>query len=314
MGLAAGPREAVEPEGKIALNGELCEPADLSGLALHRGLLVVCTDEGAQLNVLKRTSPEAFEALPPIQLIDDETAEVDMEGAASDGRHVFIVGSHSRSRKKLESARTYEKNRRRLTQIDDQAARYHVFRLALDDGGRCVSRDSISLGKILANDEILAPFSRLPGKENGVDIEGIAAAGGTLYFGFRGPVLRGNFVPVVALQYDRPDDYRILFVDLAGRGIRDLAAVAGGLLLLAGPVGDGDESYELYFWNKLDCLPGQDAPRGKVTRVGTVRSSGEAKPEGIAIVEETGGQVRLLLLCDGAADRSVERIRIAVAR
>jgi Protein of unknown function (DUF3616) len=315
--LASWPAAAaaeVKSEGKVRLNGALSEPADLSGLALHGRLLVVCPDEGAKLNVLEPASPEAFDALPPIQLLDDETAEIDMEGAASDGRHVFVVGSHSKARKKLDADRTYEKNRRRLTQIDDQVSRYNVFRLAFDEAGKCMSRDNISLAKILRNDEILAPFTKLPGKENGIDIEGIAAADGMLYLGFRGPVLRGNYVPVLALKYDAPHEYQLLFVDLAGRGIRDLAAVAGGLLVLAGPVGDGDGSYELYFWNKRDCVPGQDSPRGKVTHVGTVGSSRDSKPEGIAVLAEANGDVQLLLVCDGSAERSLERIRIAIPR
>lgn len=312
-GLPVEAARAVEAEEKFELNGELSEPSDLSGLALHRGLLVVCSDEGAKLDVLRR-SGDAFDALPPIKLIDDERAEIDMEGAASDGQHVFVVGSHSRARKKLDAGRTYTNNRQRLGQIDNEASRYNVFRLGLDERGRCISKESISLAKILRNDEILSPFTKLPGKENGIDIEGIAAADGTLYFGFRGPVLRGNYVPVLALEYERPERYRLLFVDLAGRGIRDLAAVSGGLLVLAGPVGDGDGSFELYFWDKQDCVPGRDSPHGELKHVGTVESSREAKPEGITVVEEHDGDVRLLLLRDGMVDPCIEQIRIALPR
>jgi hypothetical protein len=313
VGLSA-PASAVESEGKVQLNGELSEPADLSGLALHRGLLVVCTDEGVKLNVLRRSSPAAFDALPSIRLLDDETVEIDAEGVASDGRFVFVVGSHSRARKKLEPERTYENNRRRLTQVDDDDGRSNVFRLELGDDGRAVSQDSISLHDILKNDEILAPFTKLPGKENGIDIEGIAAVDGLLYLGFRGPVLRGNYVPVMVLSYEEPDAYRLLFVALGGRGIRDLAAVNDGLLVLAGPLGDGDGPHELYLWNKRDCVPGQDSPGGRVTHVGTLASAPEAKPEGIAVVAETDEDVSLIVVCDGSAQRSVEQIRVMLKR
>jgi hypothetical protein len=312
--LPAAIAAAADSEEKVRLLGELSEPADLSGLALHRDLLVVCSDEGAKLNILRRSSSDAFAALPPIALVDREQAEIDMEGVASDGRSVFVVGSHSRARKKLDPKRTHADNRERLVQVDNEDSRYLVFRLELAADGRSLAQDSISLRKILQNDEILAPFTKLPGKENGIDIEGIAAADGRLYFGFRGPVLRGNYVPVIALKYDQPRDYCLSFVNLGGRGIRDLAAVTGGLLVLGGPVGDGDGTHELYFWNKRDCLPGQDSPAGKVVHLATVASTPEAKPEGIAVAAETDADVRLLILSDGAADPCLERLRIALPR
>jgi hypothetical protein len=243
-----------------------------------------------------------------------EGTEVDLEGLAGQGDVLYAVGSHSLARKQPDADKSYQKNRLRIMEVNEDANRDQLFRLKLDAEGQLAKKDSINLRPLVLQHSLLRPFARLPSKENGIDIEGVAADNGTLYFGFRGPVLRGNYVPIVALEYDRPDDYRLLFVDLAGRGIRDLAAVAGGLLVLAGPVGDGDGSHELYFWNKLDCVPGDGSPQGKVTRVGTIRSTDTAKPEGIAIVEESHGIVRFLLLCDGAPEPSVERLRISIPR
>ena len=40
---------------------------------------------------------------------------------------------------------------------------------------------------MIAKSDVLAPFTRLPAKENGVDIEGIAVRDDLLYVGFRGP-------------------------------------------------------------------------------------------------------------------------------
>jgi hypothetical protein len=306
--------QVLESHGKVRLAGTLCEPRDLSGVAAHGELLVVCTDEGVRLNLLVRKSPQEFAAVAPLALIADQEAEIDAEGVASDGRHVFVVGSHSLARKKLEADRTHAANRSRLEQIDDEAQRHKVFRLDLNAAGRLVAQDSISLDAILTADPILAPFTKLPGKENGIDIEGVAAADGTLYFGFRGPVLRGNYVPVLSLKYDRPADYNLLFINCGGRGVRDLAAVKDGLLVLSGPVGDGDGSHELYLWNRLDCLPGSGPPAGKLTHLGTVPSAAEAKPEGLAVIAEADGAVELLLLCDGAAEPVAERCRVELAR
>src|SRR5262245_60839271 len=85
-----------------------------------------------------------------------------------------------------------------------------------------------------------------------------AAAGRTpASAGFRGPVLRENYTPVLRFTFAVPViESDLLYVNLGGRGIRDLTRARGGLLVLAGPVGDGPGSYQLYFWDGKDCLPG----------------------------------------------------------
>jgi hypothetical protein len=152
---------------------------------------------------------------------------------------------------------------------------------------------------VLESDEVLGPFFDMPGKENGVDIEGVAVQGGRLYIGFRGPVLRGNFVPVVTLEFDDPEDYALKFVQLGGRGIRDLVAVENGFLVLAGPVGDGDGSYRLYFWNGQDCVPGDQKSTGEITNLGDLATQPGKKPEGITVMSESPAEWRLLVVSDG---------------
>ena len=46
------------------------------------------------------------------------------------------------------------------------------------------------LAKALKRDAHLGPFRKIPSKENGFDVEGIAARGSRLLLGLRGPVLR----------------------------------------------------------------------------------------------------------------------------
>ncbi len=98
--------------------------------------------------------------------------------------------------------------------------------------------------------------------------EGVAVRDQVLFVGFRGPVLRGNYVPVLQLRFDKPNKNELLLVKLDGLGIRDLTAIDSGLLILAGPVGDGPGGYAIYHWNGRDCLIGQDGPGGKCERVG----------------------------------------------
>jgi hypothetical protein len=304
----------IEPVGEVRLGGSLSHADQLSGAALCGGLLAVCPDEGVRLNVLARRANDRFDALPAIALLQDEENEIDMEGVASDGRFVYVVGSHSLARKKLDAEQPYQENRRRLEDVKDERSRHKVFRLRLADNGRCTEARSISLTAILDQDPVLHRFTKLPSKENGIDIEGVAAADGRLYFGFRGPVLRDNYVPVVALRFDDPSRYELLFLDLKGRGIRDLAAVEDGLLVLGGPVGDGEGTYQLYFWDKKDCLPGRRAPSGTITRLGSIEAKGDAKPEGLAVLEQSAESVTLILICDGAGDGRADLLRLKIPR
>jgi len=135
-------------------------------------------------------------------------------------------------------------------------------------------------------------------KENGVDIEGIVVRDGKVYLGFRGPVLRGNYVPVVSFEFEEPDEYELMFIELGGRGVRDLAATDDGFLLLAGPVGDGDGSYQLHWWNGEDCIPGGGSPGGETKLLGKIDADG-GKPEGIAVSAEDDDRWEILLVSDG---------------
>lgn len=305
---------AAAPAGRVILDGELAFSDQLSGAAVHGKLLVLCPDEGARINVLKRLSDTRFAALESIALVDDDGAEIDMEGVASDGNAVYVVGSHSRARKQVEPDAPHARNQQRLREIKDEESRYHLFRMELDENGELVKLDSISLGKLLKQDDILGLFTQLPSKENGVDIEGLAVSAGRLFVGFRGPVLRGNHVPVLVLRYAAHQQYELLFLDLGGRGIRDLAAIDNGMLVLAGPVGDGDGSYELFHWNGKDCVAGEGSPGGKTIHLGTIGGTAHAKPEGIAVLEQTAADVKLLVIRDGAREQVADVLQVTLPR
>src|SRR5262249_39464873 len=238
------------------------------------------------------------------QLLNDDKREIDMEAAASDGEHLYIVGSHSLHRKRL-NADDYESNRERQTQVEPHDDSYRLYEIELDRDGKFVSKDRISLLELLKDDDVLRPFCKIPSKENGIDIEGLAVKDGKLFIGFRGPVLRENFVPVMVLSFDRPAKYELRFVPLEGRGIRDMTAVEGGFLILGGPVGDGDGLYRLYLWDGRDCIPGSGSPHGKVTPIGNLPEDLGGKPEGLALLPSDGTHWRLVLVCDGS-DRATE--------
>ena len=181
-----------------------------------------------------------------------------------------------------------------------------IFKLQIDPQDASVEADivTIRIKEIIESDLLLKPFTAIPSKENGIDIEGIASDGNTLYLGFRGPVLRGNYVPVMVIQDYRhtkdKDDCELRFVNLMGNGIRDIAKVGDGFLILSGPVGDGFGPYQLYFWDGSDCIEGSDRPTDHRTiLLGNIPTQTGAKAEGIAVLEESSSSYIILLVYDG---------------
>jgi hypothetical protein len=186
-----------------------------------------------------------------------------------------------------------------LTRVRPHAESYRLFRLKISDDGQLLEKDNVDLRDVLRDDEVLGSFFSMPGKEGGIDIEGVAVKDGKLFVGFRGPVLRGNFVPVVVLEFDQPHEYELRFVQLGGRGIRDLVAVEDGFLILAGPVGDGDGSYQLHLWNGEDCVPGAEELTGTITPIAELAAGPGEKPEGVTVLVENADQWQLLVISDG---------------
>lgn len=293
---AAG--EGIEVLGPVTFTGDLAVADELSGATIHKNFLILVPDEGARFDVLKRTDGKHYEHLRSPQLLND-AKEIDLEGVCSDGEYVYMIGSHSLARKKLHPNDTYETNRQRLTQVKDEDSRKHLWRLELDESGKIREQQEIKIRSLLKHDEILGSFVDIPSKENGIDIEGVAIRNGKLFVGFRGPVLREEYVPIMVFAEDDPENYSLRFVNLAGRGIRDIATLRTGFLIIGGPVGEAGPNFELYYWDGVDCIPGVGAPGGHVTDIGKIPDHGKGNAEGIAVLEEKGSQVDALLVYDG---------------
>ena len=71
---------------------------------------------------------------------------------------------------------------------------------------RTARPDGDDLRELLRDDDHLAPFLPIPGKDNGLDVEGIAVIGDRVYLGLRGPVLRGWAVVLELRPHADPDD------------------------------------------------------------------------------------------------------------
>ena len=252
-------------------------------------------------------------------------AELDAEGAATDGRYFYVTGSHSAKRSDC---------------VSNPESR-HVIRFRLDPAtGRALRSpannpqgalvdyaDTGRLWDIMQAQPALAahvgerkclgsePPSKAPlmAGQQGVNIEGLAVQGGRLYFGFRGPVV-GDVAKVLAVNADAlfaSGDPQAAVTSIAlgaHRGIRDMVAVKNGLLLLAGPddsAANKGVDWTLAWWDGK--ASGQTVTPKVLAALDLngVKLRGcdeELKPEAITVLEETAEAYKLLVLSDGMCD------------
>ncbi|WP_432545258.1 DUF3616 domain-containing protein [Kineococcus sp. SYSU DK004] len=274
--------------------------------------------------------------------------EADVEGLARAGDHLWAVGSHSLKRKRIRDRDRDAKARKRLRTVVREENRYVVVRLPVDPAtglpAREVHRDGEvltsavlagddALTELLADDDLLAPFTAIPSKDNGVDVEGVAVhltADGELrlYLGFRGPVLRGWAVLLETRPVTHPEDphrlelgkfsdgetgsarYRLHLLDLGGLGIRDLCPDGDDLLVLAGPSMSLSGPVRVHRWTGAARTDAADVVRADQLPVELELPHGDGvdHPEGIALVpaRAPGGRPQLLVVLDSPApDRHV---------
>jgi hypothetical protein len=313
---------------------------DLSACELTGSCLWLGCDETTTIQRLVRTAAGSFAQHRSLALSEalalpagpDE--EIDIEGFAEDDGFLWIVGSHSLKRKKPKRRDSAAEALARLSEVSASPNRYLLARLPLvpsgdglfDIGGlgetanphgrapACLpmtgGRNDLALA--LANDVHVGRFVDVPSKENGLDIEGIAARGDRVFLGMRGPVLRGWAVILelsvaeaaagrLALSplgaHDEP--YRKHFLDLDGLGIRDLAFDGDHLLILAGPTMDLDGPVRVYRWREVlaadqgDVVAADDLERVLEVPFG----QGFDHAEGMALLDEQG-EKQLLVVYD----------------
>lgn len=301
----------------VSFHGEkFYESRDFSGVASVGKFLVVCTDEGNVIQVLERTSSDSFSLVQKYSMPDgtvtslekaaDDDPELDLEGVASDGNTIYIVGSHSQKRSRVDprnvKGKSRKKNRERLTENEKEPDRMILLRFRLDEQGRVNHiSNKRDLFKTITGFDHISGFFNIPSKENGIDIEGIATKKGKIYIGFRGPVLRENWVPVLVTEFQDPEkEAEIRYVNLGGLGIRDMVSAGDQIFLIGGPVGDGPGGYHLFSWNGKDCIPGKKGAKGEVLHIGEIPTKDGSKAEGVAVLpDDKRGQRQLLVVYDG---------------
>lgn len=300
---------------------------DVSGIACatDAGFPRVCLaaddeSQGAQIVVLH---DGAMRAGSFIRLTDaahaGEPLELDAEGVAYADGAFYVIGSHGRPR--------HAAGKPEAGTVARAEATRQLFRIRFDPGA--VDRETgvltgapeiaatRALARLIGDEPLLRPFHDRPLEEGGVTVEGVAVRDGRLHVGFRGPVLRDGdavilSVPLEGLFEGEPGAAAVSRLALGrdsegrARGVRDLAAVPEGFLILAGPMldpkGDGVEAgdYAIFRWN------GADAPVQALALDGYGR---KVKPEALLPLERTQDRLRALVLFDGpkeGAPRTVE--------
>ena len=134
---------------------------------------------------------------------------MDIEGLDRTDEHLWVVGSHSRTRKQVADRDDADEALDALTKVRTHPNRHVVVRLPISDPDlnaapvRSMDADGAGrtaalldggaggLADVLSIDEHLAPFVGIPCKDNGLDVEGIVALDDGVLIGLRGPVLRG---------------------------------------------------------------------------------------------------------------------------
>jgi len=263
--------------------------------------------------------------------------EADIEGLARAGGWLWAVGSHSLKRRRIRPHHSAAKARRRLATVVREPNRFILVRVpvvtgpdglpearreAVVDGERrtaaVLGAHGDALTGLLADDPHLAPFLALPGKDNGFDVEGIAALGDRLFIGLRGPVLRGWAVLLEIRPRTHPRDdgrlalrpfpdgsrYRTHFLDLDGLGIRDLCPHGDDLLILAGPSMDLDGPVRVLRWPGAAAVDQPAIVPAERLRVllEPPYGAGDDHAEGIALLREPPDPVeRLLIVYDSPA-------------
>lgn len=318
-------------ENPIEVSGPIKKPNNISALAIVGNRLVIGSDETSFVQLLEE-KPNGYTVygdggkrpiiLQPSGVGSAQEVEVDIEGIAADNNTIYVIGSHARVRPSGDNGKNkYKKNRANLDNPPSRfekkkefAARNTVARFELDSNGAAMNLENSSLKEVLDTTYPFKLFRDIPSKENGIDIEGLAVRDGKLYAGFRGPILRDNFVPILEFEFSKPiAHHRVLYVKLQGRGVRDMVAVKEGFLILAGPVGDGGQSYQIYLWNGEDIVCGEnrpDAAKGLVLLGDVPMDTLGAKAEGITVISQSDSAYIVLMAFDGIENGGLQRYSV----
>ncbi|MEQ8403491.1 MAG: DUF3616 domain-containing protein [Oceanicaulis sp.] len=316
--------------------------SDISCLAAWDDTVFAACDETASVEALRHDGDGGYGDHVHHHLADlfdlpaGPDGEMDIEGLAFDTGRLWITGSHSLKRglpeRERDGAMSALEN---LAQVKRDANRFFLGYIPMERGedGRArpaddadapaaalpLFRTKSKLKAWLRGDAHLAPYLDIPCKENGFDIEGLAARGDRVWLGLRGPVI-GGFAVVLELALDHAEPgrlkarkldggrrYRKHFLDAAGLGVRDLCLVGRDMLVLTGTPLASDGPARVLRWRDAlsDTRSGVVDPERLEPVLELPYRGALDHPEGLEVVTGADGERRLMIAYDNPAPERV---------
>ncbi|MDG2126304.1 MAG: DUF3616 domain-containing protein, partial [Verrucomicrobiales bacterium] len=271
------------------------------------GFGVLVSDEKASVQLLAFPAAGSATITKTLKLDAGSDTECDFEGAAFTDGFFYLTGSHGVTKKK--------------GKIEKSRSRVYRFKIAAS-GTAIESVGKSTLSNLIANDPVLSPFHRKSLQQSGINIEGLAAHRGQLYFGFRNPSIAGHgFVLEIAasaLFNSAKPDYTLHKIKLDdGLGIRELAALPdGSFLVLTGNAGSEankkfpksenhhrGRGYHLFSWT----------PGAACQQVASIPVP-PGKAEALLVLGQTANQSEFVVLYDSAPDGSPQRFTLTTPK
>jgi hypothetical protein len=237
----------------------------------------------------------------------DDFRDLDGEGVAYAARYFYVAGSHgcgrSRGKFRLSSFILARVRVDRQGQPADRAGRP----LARENFAQAVETTYRVSDLLKRAGKAAAFFGKDLESADGLNIEGVAVQGDTIWFGLRGPVRKNKTAYLVS--GDIADLFKagnkrskakpeVVPIDLDGLGIRDLAPLPDKRLLVVAGAAHGPEvPFKLFV---VDPAKDRVTPIGPLAAV-TGQVDGEmktGKAEGVTVLDMTGDKAQIVVLFD----------------
>jgi hypothetical protein len=237
--------------------------------------------------------------------------DLDGEAVAHSSHFFYVVGSHgcSRNHNKFHSSSFI------LARIPEASVlgAYSDPKFAFDASS---VQTTYRLSEALAAlPPVRSYFAKDLMSANGLNVEGLVVSGEKLFAGLRAPTLDSKAF-VVTIDIDKvfdpvapigESDVNMISIPLgSGRGIRDLAGLSGGrLLILSGPAQKEERvPFEVYVFDPSDGVSTLLGTLGELT------DAPAAKAEAIAVLSQQENVVDVLVMFDGPRNGSPREYRL----
>ncbi len=249
-------------------------------------------------------------------------ADLDGEGVAYAEPYFYVVGSHGCSRQENELHLSSFLLARVRVDREGRPVDRHGQPVTVDQPKKAIETSWRVSDLLTRADRAGDFFAKRPNDQNGLNIEGIAVSGDTVWFGLRAPVDKGDAFLIRGSATDlfRNDDNPARAFDgtvplkLDGRGIRDLAILPDGrLLVLAGPPQDQNVPFRLYLANPDTRTA---TPIGTLPAIERVIEGKKVlgKAEVVTILELTPDGVSIMVMFDSLLDGEPQRADVMIPR